>query len=255
MALEQEKQDKGRVGAQGDGQGGRSQVHQAEDATDDGQRHAEHDLALGIAVAVLIEHQAPDGEGQRQDRRHGARHPHAFQDIGVGEALAPRAHPPQASCRADGRQGPGNADRQPRGRKTDIGVGRGQGRRHQDEVEQRDLLGKGRELRAHQFHVVAGDAKQAFQTLQEIVRLDQGSLNSFDRRIPSPYTLTLNNPLRNDDFYQCFPLDSGFGMLLPLTPERQISSGSAGRAPPNPFYILGFQPIRYDGSDAAAYRR
>ncbi len=67
VAFEEKEQDEGGIGRQGHAQCRRSQVHQAENTTNDRQGHAEDDLAFGIRIAVWKKHQPPDREGKGQD--------------------------------------------------------------------------------------------------------------------------------------------------------------------------------------------
>ncbi len=160
MAFEEKEQDEGRIGGQGDAQRRRPQMHQAKDAADDRQGHAENDLPLGVGVAVGEEHQPPDGEGEGQDGGQLRGDPRVFHHMGVIENHVSRVPPPQAADKAECAQTRGQVDGKPGRRQRREGPGGGHGIGAQDKIKQRNLLGEGGELRSHQGHVFNRDAEQ-----------------------------------------------------------------------------------------------
>jgi hypothetical protein len=162
LACGEEEQHIGHVDDQCHDQRRRAQMHQREDAADHGDGHVEGDLALGERIAVRIEREGPDGEAGPDRQRQPVGGAQIAQDVGVAAHEMALTQPPIGAQAREHREHARHDQRQPVRRHVHIGVGDGDRIADEDEVEQRDLLGEGVELRAHQVRIVGRNMKQPY---------------------------------------------------------------------------------------------
>ncbi len=153
LAGSPEEQHIGHVDDQGHDQRRRTQMHQREDAADHGHGHVEGDLALGEGIAVRVERKGPGREAGGDRQRQPVGGAQIAQDVGIAAHEVALPQPPQGSQAREYGQHGGHNHRQPVRRDVDVSIRDRDRVADQDEVEQRDLLGEGIELRARQIRV------------------------------------------------------------------------------------------------------
>ncbi|MET4174053.1 hypothetical protein ABIB99_005157 [Bradyrhizobium sp. LA6.1] len=153
-------------------------MHQREDAADHGHRHVEGDLALGEGIAVRVQRKGPCGEAGADRQCHPVCGAQIAQDIGIAAHEMPLAQPPEGTQRREHGEHARHDHRQPVRRHVDIGIGNRDRVAHQDEIEQRDLLREGVELRARQVRVVGRHAKQPHRGGELRLQIDDRHCNT-----------------------------------------------------------------------------
>ena len=171
-ARKQKGHERGDHGA-GQDQCRRAHMHQAEDAAHHRDPDEEQDVAVAGGVAIRKQAQRPRQECKSQ---YAAQHHRRPQGTGRGlrfdDAVA-APQPDQATDRASPNQNAGKHDGQ--ARRCDAQMGKRQRDRihAQDEIEQRHLPRKRRELRPHQFMIFGIDPKLLRDTVHEAAKKTQ----------------------------------------------------------------------------------
>ncbi|PHJ87648.1 hypothetical protein VF08_38155, partial [Nostoc linckia z8] len=139
LARADEEADEEPVDDHRDDQGGRSQMHQAENAADDRDGHVECHMGLGIGGAIAGQRERPSRKDQRDDDRELQR-PQQFGPDAVRRRLSVTLPPPHRDPQDThhGHQA-GNAHREPHRRVIDVGGRQRPCIGHENDVHERHL--------------------------------------------------------------------------------------------------------------------